>query len=467
MAVDWCNIGQVTVDILPGDALLEIFDWYLIDSDVSFYKAEAWQTLVHVCRKWRNVVFASPRRLKLRLVCTDDKPVGKMLDIWPPLPIVIWGKNTKMGEDNILAALTHNVRVCEIALNWVPSSLWEKVAAATQEPFPALTRLDFHTTDEVPIVSDSFLGGSAPNLRHLKMSCVPFPGLPKLLLSATHLVTLRLFNIPHSGYISPEAMATTLSALTRLEKFELRFQSPRSCPDRGRRHPPPPTRSLLLALAEFNFKGVIEYLEDLVAWIDAPQLGRFEITFFPQLIFHTPRLAQFIGRTPNFMAPDEAHVMFYGFKATLILPQTYGDLELEIPCRQSDWQLSMLAQVCSSSLYLISSLKYLYIHEYESFRPCWQDDVENVQWLELLRPFTTVKALYLSQNITTRVMPALEELVGERATEVLPALQSLFLEDLHLSGPAQEAIGKFFAARQLSNHHVVVSRWDRRPMLWE
>ncbi|KAN0109365.1 hypothetical protein V8E52_009337 [Russula decolorans] len=35
---------------------------------------------------------------------------------------------------------------------------------------------------------------------------IPFPGLPKLLLSATHLVQLWLANIPHSGYISPEAM---------------------------------------------------------------------------------------------------------------------------------------------------------------------------------------------------------------------------------------------------------------------
>ncbi len=163
--------------------------------------------------------------------------------------------------------------------------------------------------------------------------------------------------------------------------------------------------------------------------IDAPLLDRFKIRFFPQLIFHTPRLAQFIGRTSNFMAPDGAHVMFYGFKATLILPQTYGDFELEIPCRQSDWQLSMLAQVCSSSLNLVSSLEHLYIHEYKAIqrdRPCWQDDIENIQWLELLRPFTTVKALYLSRGITTRIIPALEELAGERATAVLPALQNIF-----------------------------------------
>ncbi len=385
---------------------------------------------MHVCQKWRNVVFASPHRLNLRLVCADVRPVRKMLDIWPPLPIVIWGENTKTGEDNIVAAITHSVRVCGITLNWVPSSLWERVLAAMQEPFPALTHLDIHTADEESIVSSSFLGRSAPNLQYLDLSRVPFPGLPKLLSSATHLVNLYLCNIPHSGYFSPEAMATALSTSTRLETLWLQFQSHRSCRGRGRQHPPSPTRSLLPALTRFDFDGVSEYLEDLVSRIDAPLLDRFKIRFFPQLIFHTPRLARFIGRTSNFMAPDEAHVMFYGFKATLILPQTYGDFELEIPCRQSDWQPSMLSQVCSSSLNLISSLEHLYIHEYKAIerdRPCWQDDIENIQWLELLRPFTTVKALYLSRGITTRIIPALKELVGGRATAVSPALQSLFL----------------------------------------
>ncbi len=448
--------------MLPEEALLEIFDWYSIDSDGYVYKTEAWRTLVQVCQKWRNVVFESPHRLNLRLLCTNDRLVGKMLDIWPPLPIIIWGEDTKTGEDNIVAALTHKVRVCEITLSSVPSSLWEKVLVEMQEPFPALTHLDLHTTDEVPIVSDSFLGGSAPNLQYLLLSCVPFPGLSKLLSSATHLCTLHLWHIPHSGYISPELMSTALSALTRLETFSLEFQSPRSCPGRGRRRPPPPTRLVLPALTQFDFKGVSEYLEDLVARIDAPLLDRLDIEFFPQLIFHTPQLAQFIGRKPNFMAPDVAQVTFSNFKADLILPLTNGRLELEICCTQSDWLLSMLAQVCSSSLYLISSLEHLYIHEVvEYLRPCRQDDIENIQWLELLRSFTTVKALYLSRDITTRIIPAFEELVGERATAVLPALQSLFLEELHLSGPVQEALDSFVAARQLSGHPIAISQWDR------
>ncbi len=116
-----------------------------------------------------------------------------------------------------------------------------------QKPFPVLTCLDLHTTDE-SIVSNSFLGGSAPNLQHLMLVCVPFPGLPKLLSSATHLVDLHLQAIPHSGYFSPEAMPTALSVLKRLETFQLEFQLPKSCPGRGCQRPPLPTHSLLPAL---------------------------------------------------------------------------------------------------------------------------------------------------------------------------------------------------------------------------
>jgi hypothetical protein len=457
----------VTIDMLPEDALLEIFDWQLSDND--FYNMEGWQTLVHVCRKWRNVVFGSPHRLKLQLFCTGKKPVRKILDIWPPFPIIISGYYRQItGEDNIVAALEHNDRVRRIHLQEVSSSLWEAILAATQEPFPALTDMELHTSEKEPLtVPDSFLGGSAPNLRYLRLSCVPFRGLPKLLPSATHLVTLHLLHIPHSGYISPEAMATALSVLTRLKECCLEFRSPRSCPDRGRRRPPPPTRSVLPALTEFIFAGVSEYLEDFVARIDAPLLDRLEITFFRQVIFHTPRLTQFIGRTPNLMAHDEAHAVFSKFNAKFILPRTIRGLNLEIHCSESDWQLSMLAQICGSSLPLISSLEHLYIHENEvneSLQPCWQDDIENVQWLELLHPFTTVKALYLSRDIAARIAPALGELVGARAAEVLPALQSLFLEELHPSGPVQEAIDKFVATRQLSNHAFFVSHWDRKQV---
>ncbi len=102
-------------------------------------------------------------------------------------------------------------------------------------------------------------------------------------------------------------------------------------------------------------------------------------------------------------------------------------------------------------------VEQLYIREGSSVMLEWQDDIEDSQWLELLRPFTAVKNLYLSKEFAPRIAPSLQELVGGR-TEVIPALQRIFLEELHPSGPFEEAIGKLVAARQLSNHPVAISQ---------
>jgi hypothetical protein len=454
----------VTIDVLPDVVLLEIFDSYVDEARI-----EAWHRLVHVCRKWRIVTFGSPRRLNLRLHCKASTPVRKTLDVWPLLPIVIrvYGQET-WGGDNIVAAIEHNDRICELDLFDIPSSRLEKVLAAMQQPFSTLTRLQLQPRGEAaPVVPTSFLGGSAPCLQTLFLNRiqVPFPGLTKLLLSATRLVDLYLFRISYSGYISPEALVTCLAVLTRLETLHIGFESTRCHPDRTSRRPPLPTRTLLPILTKLWFKGVGNYLEDLVAQIDAPLLDKFSITFFHQLIYDTPQLTQFIGRTPKLKARDEARVVFHDWNVSVTLPQIAdGVLELEISCRRSDWQLSSLAEVCSFSFpqALTFAVEHLYIQS-GTWQLHWQDDIENSQWLEIFQPFTAVKNLYISSVFTRCVVHALRELVGERVAEVLPALQTLFLEEtlLFKLGPVQETIGQFLAARQLSGHPVTVSRWVR------
>jgi hypothetical protein len=328
-----------------------------------------------------------------------------------------------------------------------------------EQPFPA----------GVPVVPDSFLGGSAASLQHLWLNHVPFPGLPKLLLSATQLVTLDLLNIPRSGSIPPDAMATALSSLTSLECLIIEFESSRSYPERESRCPPSPTRILLPALTEFRFAGVGRYLEVLVAGIDAPLLTKLEITFFHRLISDTPHLTQFISRTPKFKVQDQARVEFTNSDVSVTLPQTPdGNLYLNIQCSPSNLQLSSLVNACSSFFPrpLILAVERLYILKfgYGRLRLHWEDDIENGQWLEVLRPFTTVKGLYLSRRLAPHIVPDLLELVGERVTEVLPALQNLFLEEPLRLGPVQETIEQFVAARQLSGHPVAVSYWEREKL---
>jgi hypothetical protein len=213
--------------MLPDVVLLEIFDFYM-DEEPDDEELEAWHTLVHVCRSWRSVVFGSPRRLNLQLFCTARTPVRQTLDVWPLLPIVITVYSVdKWNDGNILAALEHNDRISKLVIFDIPSSETENALAALQQPFPALTYLQFQfETESAPVLPASFLGGFALALQTLHLDRIPFPGLQKLLLTATHLTTLHLRRIPHSGYISPEAMVSALSVLTRLEELEIGFESP-------------------------------------------------------------------------------------------------------------------------------------------------------------------------------------------------------------------------------------------------
>jgi hypothetical protein len=150
----------------------------------------------------------------------------------------------------------------------------------------------------------------------------------------------------------------------------------------------------------------------------------------------------------------------------------YGSLVVKISCETLGEQVSSLVQVCTSCLPPLSTTEDLYIYRADwaaaqapFSRSHWQedleDDIEDTPWLELLRPFTVVKHLYLCKESAPHIVHALQELLGGRTTEVLPTLQRIFSQKLRPSGPVQEGIRQFVAMRQVTSHPITVSRWDR------
>jgi len=459
---------RVTIDALPDNVLLETFEFYL-GKDGSDYvighNYDAWQTLVHVCRRWRWIVFTSPRRLDLKLYCLPRRSVNsKTLDIWPELPIVLYAHMMfKDDVTNVIAALRHHNRVCKIKYynGHFQDSVLEEFAAI-DEPFPALTSLALWShAPNVPVLPDSFLGGSAPRLRSLDFYGIPYPSIGKLLSSTANLVRLSLWGIPHSGYISPETMVPCLSMLPRLGSLALGFRHPRSRAHRASRHPPPLTRVVFPSLTYLQFRGDIEYLEDILSQIETPMLNQSEFYLFNQLVFDIPLLGHFIRRTETFTATHTARVRFYDSAVSVTL---FGREEmandgavnqsLSISCEPLDWQLSALAQVLDS---FVSSLSTLESLEIAIGHKDWQGEIDAIQWRECLHPFATVKKISLKDEASVR-LPALRGLTGERATEVLPALQNLSLttSGWSLSGPLKEAIEQFIATRQLDGHPVTL-----------
>lgn len=153
-------------------------------------------------------------------------------------------------------------------------------------------------------------------------------------------------------------MATCLSVLTGLETLIIEFESPQSHPIR---RIPPQTCTLLPILTEFAFGGDDEYLEDLVAGIDAPLLNNLTITFFHLQRLDTPQLRQFISRIPKFKGHGKAHVDITNSDVSVTLLD--GGFYLGVECDDSDLRLWSLEQVCSSLLpqALIDAVEHLYI----------------------------------------------------------------------------------------------------------
>jgi len=346
---DRFNIGQMTIVILPDDALIEIFSFYLVEASNHI---EPWLPLVHVCRRWRSIVFTSPRRLDVRVVYTPKRQVKVMLDTWPNLLIHIFAygysgfPHYKKNIHNLVAALEHSDRICQVQLMQFSCSELERILPAMQKPFPALTSLfitcgNYSSLSAMAVLPQAFLGGSAQHLRSCTLWDIEFPGIWKLLLTASHLVTLILWNIPPSMYTSPQEMTTCLSTMLNLESLSIGFQSPQSLHDWRDR--PPLTRVVLPSLTEFKFQVMSEYIDDFVSRIDVPLLDKVDITFFYQPIFDTPRLRNFLARIEKFKAHSRGGVVFYDSFIEFKLEP--GSLSLRILRRGSGRLVSSMAQL--------------------------------------------------------------------------------------------------------------------------
>ncbi|KAH9993490.1 hypothetical protein BJV74DRAFT_367595 [Russula compacta] len=74
--------------------------------------------------------------------------------------------------------------------------------------------------------------------------------------------------------------------------------------------------------------------------------------------------------------------------------------------------------------------------------------------------FRCEKSVFIRETYATSML-ALLPLSVERAAEVLPTLQNLFIEGFQPSRYVLGAIRQFVAARQLSDHPVNINPWIR------
>jgi hypothetical protein len=465
----------VTIGSLPDDVLIEVFHFCRISTDRQGWYMN-WQKLVHVCQRWRFVVFGSPLGLDLQILCTNKVPARRLLNVWPPFPLhihfYIYSQDPKdnLNLDNLIAALEHPDRVCGIDITSPPDYLWDPILTVMQEPFPALTHLSFSRLLHLP---GTFLNGSAPRLKYLHFSGVSFPSLPRLLLSATDLTTLNLSEIPNGGYIPPEAMATCLSTLKRLEYLTIVFQSSTPHLQPTNRCLAPPTRSVLPVLIRFHFQGVSEYLEVLAGRIDAPRLEYFQILFFNQLVIDVPQIIRFLTHL-EWVGKPSSQLSFNLTRCACMLLYTHSSqsgptVRWSVICQGLDFQVCSAIQICRQIIPLSSGMEVLEIKRQNMWykgvsagiRP---DDIDPTLWRHLFRSFPSVRRLTISAELEPFIAAALRRLTasGSSAPDVFPLLESLSIDELTPDKATKEGIESFVTARQHSGHPVTVHRTESK-----
>jgi hypothetical protein len=387
----------------------------------------------------------------------------KTLEFLPPFPLILkYGGSPELNppapedEENIVAALKQSDQVRSVNLT-VTKSLVEKLSTIS-EPFTELEELVLLSLDNLQLaLPGAFRWG--PRLRTLHSTRVAIPTLPQILSPPTDLVDLQLHEIPKLGYFCPEAFANALSGATRLEILSLDFLS--LPPRRNHLRFPPQSgnseRSFLSALTCLEYRGTSKFLDSFVARIDAPRLEDIDITFSSQPTMNASQLGRFIGRIEMQISPHQANIELSADAISIYFTssKTSTPLQIQIPCKPLDWQLSSMAQICDQFSPFLFSVKRLGLTATQ-----WsseQADVDGEQWLELLRAFGGARSVWVTGRLTTDVLSALGKADSEYTT-VLPSLRRLRVgRPLSMYEPSWDVVQSFLALRWISGRPVQVN----------
>ncbi|KAN0125444.1 hypothetical protein V8E53_015484 [Lactarius tabidus] len=443
-------LRRVTIGMLSGDVLLSIFRYCL---DASPW---CWPRLVHVCRKWRHIVFGSQHTLHLRLLCTHGTPVLEMLDCWPTLPIVIqYGGPPALDppspedEDNILDALKHSDRVHSIYLT-VTKPLLTKLSSI-ETSFSELEDLVLLYPDYTEITLPSaFRWGT--RLRTLHLTAVSLPTLLQHLSSSRNLVDIQLHNIANTAYHSPEALANALSWVTQLRSLSLHLRSSASHPENIGILPSSSNgkRVAFPTLSHLNFQGTCTFFDRFVVGIDSPRLGNIEITF-NQPTFFVSKLCEFIERIEMQMTHHRADILFSDLSVSIsFIKPGPTCLKLQVCCESFSLRLYSMAQICSGLSALLLGVEHLGI---SGMRPSSRkDDSDCEGWLKLIHPFRGTKWFHVAGDHSSNIVLALRH-SEMRGDTVLPALHKLCIREPEpRCVTLREAVVSFMHSRRLSGH---------------
>ena len=417
------------IHVLNDDTLLQMFSHYRLKHEDNWNFRLAWRKLVHVCRRWRYLVFNLVSHLDICLLLANDSPSLETLSHLPPLPMVIrFLDNTETMErkfvDNIHSGLRRNDHLCQIVLR-APSLQLRIWLEPMDGLYPRLGDLSLFSTtiEETNLTLPETL--QAPYLRRLSLHGIGLSTGSLLVSSAITLSTLSLTNIGASCYFPPRHLVTQLQGLPHLEELSIGFAIPIPLPSSERELLPPPISPVTLpTLKQLTFRGVDVYLDNLVAQINTPDLERLSATLFFDLTFTLVNLTEFMS---GYLV---ARVIFNKNGPFIDMgyyeQQGVGEHSLHVYCEPLDWQIDSITQVCGALSKVVSIIEELTLDlDVDGMPSNWEGTLDNTLWHELLLPFIGVKKLRIGASLAPELSRALGSVAEGLVLEFLPELQEL------------------------------------------
>ena len=456
--------AQITVQTLPDNVLLEIFKYHRLASLRS--GPWKWYRLAQVCRRWRFIVYTHPRLLDLPIILTNTSPIWETPDFLPAdIPVILWYRDSLSDKDadDIFNTLKNPAGICEIDID-MTRFLLEKCASLLEESFPALEYLRLGSQDstrwEPLVISDNFMGNSAPRLRVICLQNTHFPMLPRLLSTSQNLVSLQLEHIPGKHIFTTQELAVGLSSTPQLKFLKIGIHGDViPCPFiQIASH----IRVILPSLLEFKYMGQGSYLNDLASRIDTPIIEQIGATFVSDgWGCDTYELCRLFARGEELRSSRRrtTHIRFFGESVTFIhhfTRSTSSPGSFQVRFVDRGWfhdHVILVSQICLNfqSLGIMHKLTWV---EIEGFPSRSRRVLDADSWLTLLRTLSGVKRLYVIGTVVSNVMFTLAEVSVEGTRKILPALRDLHLPDVPTSRWSENIgipgdIKRFVAARKL------------------
>ena len=483
----------LTIDDIPDEMLLEIFHSYLqhfANDQPLWNKKHKWFKLMHVCRRWRHIVFASSTRLDLCLVVSTSNP-GNMNTIFSPhlspLPIAIehgyppsTASHMKAKEFGcMLAALKHYNRVRGITFSGSAPD-FDKLFEATKHPFPILEDLELCNLDgritELKLPA-TFLKGSAPPLRRLQLTRISLTSISSSLLSSAMMLTelcLRIYTP-----FTTASLLVHLQDMHCLRHLELKLRTwkvPSSI--NGTMSPTNHEDTFLLSkLTSFHYQGPSLFFSALVAGFTAPSLQDVHFIFDDDddnddkvPILHLSRFLDGVEKLyPSVQIISEDDY----FRISLLTHSESIDHPTPSFRFCSSCSPESIMRMSATLSVKLATVKELLMVFIPASYKLWDD---NILSSSFLRHFRSVKVLRVEHEDVLAIARILQP-DDVSALDLLPMLEEIEIRamwDILSESPSQSqpvvftelamgAFRSFLAARQEAGHPVKISGCLRVP----